>query len=86
MESSDDESTNRFIELPINPFLGLDQNSLYSSEEYIVITKEEEMIRHTDPETFLYLMLLKKMKQNPCANVTKETKHEFLSDEEEDFG
>ena len=44
------------------------------------------MIRHTDPETFLYLMLLKKMKRNPCANVTKETKHEFLSDEEEDYG
>ena len=85
-ESSDGEYSTKFIELPTNPYLGLDKNSLYSSEDFIVVTKEEEMIRHTDPETFLYLMLLKKMKKNPCANVTKETKHEFLSDEEEDYG
>lgn len=45
------------------------------------ITKEEELIRLRDPETFLYLMLLKKMKQNPSANVTTDTKHEVLSDQ-----
>ena len=85
-ESSDGDYDTNFIELPTNPFLGLDQNSLYSSEDFIVITKEEESKRYSDPETFLYLMLIKKMQRNPCANVIKETKREFLSDEKGNYG
>ena len=44
------------------------------------------MIRRRDPETFLYLMLLKKMKQNPSANVTTETKHEMVSGQPGEVG
>ena len=56
------------------------------SVEKIQITPEEEIVRQTDPETFLYLILLKKMKQNPSANVTTQIKKEIISDRDEDFG
>ena len=50
------------------------------------ITKEEDRIRRTDPETFLYLMLLKKMPPNPNSKVTQMTRHEFWADMEKDSG
>ena len=44
------------------------------------VTKEEEIVRKNDPETFLYLMLLKKMKKNPQGNVTQDIKKEIISE------
>ena len=83
IESSDD-STTHFIELPNNPYL--EPSYLEDGMDKIEITPEEEMVRRTDPETFLYLILLKKMKQNPSANVTTKIKKEIISDKDEDFG
>ena len=70
--------------MPNNPFL--QANYLLDGTDKIEITPEEEIVRQTDPETFLYLVLLKKMKQNPNANVTSQIKKEIISDKDEDFG
>ena len=79
--ASDGES---FIELPNNPYLNPSyvQNTTSSFGDHIYLTPDEERIRHTDPETFLYLMMLKKMPPNPNAKVTQKTKHEFWVDME----
>ena len=84
--ASDGES---FIELPNNPYLHpsyVQQQNSFADQIYL--TPDEERIRNTDPETFLYLMLLKKIPPNPNAKVTQRTKHEFWEDMEKqpDFG
>ena len=70
--------------MPNNPFL--EASYLLDGVDKIEISPEEEIVRQTDPETFLYLILLKKMKQNPNANVTSVIKKEIISDKDEDFG
>lgn len=84
VESSDDNSTTHFIELPNNPYIEPDY--VNKNLDDIQLSKEEEMVRRRDPETFLYLMLLKKMKKNPQAKVTQEMKKEIISESKEDFG
>lgn len=72
MVESSEASTTHFIELPNNPYM--QPNYVDHNNKDLEITQEEEIVRKNDPETFLYLMLLKKMKKNPQANVTKDLK------------
>ena len=44
------------------------------------------MIRRRDPESFLYLIIHKLMRNNPAANITQEIKKEFISEDRKDFG
>ena len=84
MVESSEASTTHFIELPNNPYM--QSNYVDHNNKDLEITQEEEIVRKNDPETFLYLMLLKKMKKNPQANVTKDLKQEIISEAKEDFG
>ena len=36
------------------------------------LTEQERYLKKTDPETFLYMMILRKMRKNPEAKVTDE--------------
>ena len=84
-ETASDDSTTHFIELPDNPYLRPNFGS-NSSQVEENLTEEEKMVRRTDPETFLYLYLLKKMKRNSNAKVLREIKKEILSEAQSDFG
>ena len=83
IESSDD-SMSHFIELPNNPYLT--SPYLEDGRQQIMITKQEDMIRRTDPESFFYLIIHKLMRNNPAANTTCEIKKEFISEDHKDFG
>ena len=67
VHESSDASTTHFIELPSNPYLRKPADKLAKGKD---LASEDEILRRTDPETYLYLVLLKKMQKNPDAKVT----------------
>ena len=42
------------------------------------LTEDELKLKYEDPETFLYMMILKKMKKNPNAGIKRKIKREVL--------
>ena len=53
-----------------------EQVSMFSDEN---LTEQERYLKKKDPETFLYMMILRKMRKNPEAKVTERTKQHMVT-------